>query len=101
VQEVSFTAGNAFFMEWYWHHPKDKYQQLDDLYKAWEAIVSGNYKEEHWGKDLNGNWKRLVGIYTTKDGEEHKDGTVNNILPGWFKKKFFHQTPEVIQYERY
>ena len=101
VNEVSFTAGNAFFMEWYWHHPKTKNQQLDSLYEAWEAIVSGKYWEQHWGKNREGKWKWLVGIYTTSDGKQHNDASVNNLLPGWIKSKVFQQIPQIIQYEPY
>lgn len=101
VWEVSFVAGNAFFMEWYWHNSKSKYCQLSSLYEAWEAVISGNYKEEHWGKNPEGEWKGLVGIYTTKDGKEHKDGCANTIFPGWVKKKFLQKTPQIIQYEPY
>ena len=89
VREVSFAAGNAFFMEWYWHHPKTKNQHLDRLYNAWVAIVSGNYREQHWGKNRAGKWKWLVGVYKTPDGKQHNDGCVNNLLPGWIKSKFF------------
>jgi hypothetical protein len=101
VWEISFSAGNAFFMEWYFHSSNSKFCQLSKLREAWEAVIAGNYREEHWGKEKDGEYKDLVGIYTTKEGKEIQDGCINNIFPGWIRKRFFHKTPEVIRYEAY